>query len=108
MKTHIAERSGREGRNLNSLTWCRCPDLIQRALISLHVEIYPNEVEREGWFREGVWRGLERAGIFLLARAALKVQSFRLLCIVYCFCGRGKTPGQSSLKKEGGLLWLTV
>lgn len=74
------------------------------------------KLKGKGGSGEGVWRGLERAGIFLLARAgifllaraALKVQSFRLLCIVYCFCGRGKTPGQSSLKKEGGLLWLTV
>lgn len=66
------------------------------------------KLKGKGGSGEGVWRGLERAGIFLLARAALKVQSFRLLCIVYCFCERGKTPGQSSLKKEGGLLWLTV
>lgn len=49
-----------------------------------------------------MWRGLERSRVFLLTTVALKAYSrFIFLCIVYCPCGREKTPDQSSLRRKG-------
>lgn len=67
------------------------------------------EVEREGRFRRRGVEGPGKGPYFPVNYSGSKgVQLFRLLCIVYCFCGREKTPDQSSLRKEGGLPWLMV